>query len=52
MVLCLPFTGETGWFTLWVLGGKQNPGLVTFAPESRLLFVQIGSIYRKADAKT
>ena len=43
---CLPFT----WTNRSVHGG-QNSGLVNFVPESRLPFVQIGSIYQKTTAK-
>ena len=48
---CLPFTwanrsvhGVDKWF--------QSSGLVNFAPESRLPFVKISSIYLKTTAKT
>ena len=42
--------GQTGRSMVWA-NGSQNSGLVNFVPESRLLFVQISSIYRKTTAK-
>ena len=42
--------GQTGQSTVWV-NGTQNSGLVNVVPESRLLVVQISSIYRKPIAK-
>ena len=41
---------QGAWFTGWA-NGKKNSGLVNFVPESRLLFVQISSIYLKKNAK-
>ena len=42
--------GQTGQFSVWV-DGKQNSGLLSFVPESRLLFAQISSIDGKTAAK-
>ena len=42
---------QGAWFTAWA-NGKQNSGQVNFVPESRLLFVQISSIYLKKNAKS
>ena len=41
---------QGAWFTGWA-NGKKNSGLVNFVPESRLLHVQISSIYLKKNAK-
>ena len=41
---------EGSWFTAWA-NAKKNSGLVNFVPESRLLFVQISSIYLEKNAK-
>ena len=50
-LLVLHLEGQTGRFTVWALNGSQSSGLVNFVPESRLPFVQISSIYRKAATK-
>ena len=47
---CLPFTWQTGRFTVFV-NGSRSLGLVNFVPESRIPLVQISSIYRKTAAK-
>ena len=41
---------EGAWFTAWA-NAKKNSGLVNFVPESRLLFVQISSIYLEKNVK-
>ena len=41
---------QGAWFTVWA-NDKQKSGQVNFVPESRLLFVEISSIYLKKNAK-